>query len=208
MKAQGVGPLRLPRRSRLAGRVCSRPRAWGRRTAYVQATSRAQSGAQRGIIFFAATEVRILPARHIEQPRRHAVHPCAPAMPGEILAAAARWQRRSPDANCLCRAVSAKSAGIPRQYARILIPTDSPVRVRPPQPRSRSLRRRRPSRSLCLKSPVRETGPRGLWSDVFRVLALDRALTVRPAMLRLNGARRRHCQVGPALWRYRGLTSG
>ena len=136
MKAQGVGPLRLPRRSRLAGRVCSRPRAWGRRTAYVQATSRAQSGAQRGIIFFAATEVRILPARHIEQPRRHAVHPCAPAMPGEILAAAARWQRRSPDANCLCRAVSAKSAGIPRQYARILIPTDSAVRVRPPQPTS------------------------------------------------------------------------
>jgi hypothetical protein len=113
MKAQGVGPLRLPRRSRLAGRVCSRPRAWGRRTAYVQATSRAQSGAQRGIIFFAATEVRILPARHIEQPRRHAVHPCAPTMPGEILAAAARWQRRSSDANRLCCAVSAKSVQIP-----------------------------------------------------------------------------------------------
>ena len=95
-------------------------------------------------------------------------------------------QRRSSDANFLCRAVSAKSAGIPRQYARILIPTDSPVRVRPPQPRIRSLRRRRPSRSLCLKSPVRETGPRGLWSDVFRVLALDRAPTVRLAMLWLN----------------------
>jgi hypothetical protein len=33
-------------------------------------------------------------------------------VPAEILAAAARWQRRSSDANCLCCAVSAKSAKI------------------------------------------------------------------------------------------------
>jgi hypothetical protein len=61
-------------------------------------------------------------------------------MPGEILAAAARWQRRSSDANRLCCAVSPKSAGILLQYARILIPTDSAVRVLSPQPRSRSHR--------------------------------------------------------------------
>src|SRR5580700_3813805 len=36
--------------------------------------------------------------------------------------------------------ISAKSAEIPRQYGRTLIPTDSAVRVRPPQPRSRSRR--------------------------------------------------------------------
>jgi hypothetical protein len=107
-------------------------------------------------------------------------------MPGKIVVAAARWQRHSSDANRLCCAISAKSAEIPPAIRADLIPTDSAVRVRPPQPRSRSLRRRRPSRSLCLKSPVRETGPRGLWSDVFRVLALDRAPTVRLAMLWLN----------------------
>jgi len=90
-----------------------------------------------GIKRHSLASVRILPARHIEQPRRHAVHPCAPTMPGEILAAAARWQRRSSDANRLCCAVSTKSAGILRQYPRILIPTDSAVRVLPPQPRSR-----------------------------------------------------------------------
>jgi hypothetical protein len=56
--------------------------------------------AQRGIIFFAATEVRILPASHIEHPRRHAFHPCLPQCHTKILATAARWQCRSSDANC------------------------------------------------------------------------------------------------------------
>src|SRR5579864_2625100 len=49
-------------------------------------------------------------------------------------------QHRSSDANRLCCAVSAKSAEIPRQHGRTSIPTDSAVRVRPPQPRSRSRR--------------------------------------------------------------------
>src|SRR5580692_10780177 len=47
-----------------------------------------------------------------------------PTMLREILATAARWQRRSSDANRLCCAVLPKSAEFPRQYARILIPTD------------------------------------------------------------------------------------
>jgi hypothetical protein len=42
--------------------------------------------------------------------------------------------------NCLYCAVSAKSAEISPKHARILIPTDSAVRVLPPQPRSRSRR--------------------------------------------------------------------
>jgi hypothetical protein len=46
----------------------------------------------------------------LNSPCRHAVHTCAPTMPGKILAAAARWQRRSSNANRLCCAISAKSA--------------------------------------------------------------------------------------------------
>jgi hypothetical protein len=36
---------------------------------------------RRGIIFFAATKVRILPARHVEQPRRQACSGFCPTMP-------------------------------------------------------------------------------------------------------------------------------
>jgi hypothetical protein len=77
---------------RWRGRGASRSGS-GHHACSVQATSRAQSGAQRGIIFFAATEVRILPARHIEQPaasfsplrphnaRRNPCRSCTLAMP-------------------------------------------------------------------------------------------------------------------------------
>jgi hypothetical protein len=67
-------------------------------------TVQCANGARRGIIFFAATKVRILPARHIEQP---AVMPfsLARTMPAEILVAAARGPRRSSNANRLCCAI-------------------------------------------------------------------------------------------------------
>ena len=69
--------------------------------------------ARRGLIFFAATKVRILPARHVEQPRRHACSAFCPQCPAEILTAAARSPRRSSKANRLCCAISAKAAEIP-----------------------------------------------------------------------------------------------
>ena len=66
---QRAATTQTPRRAkgRWRGRGASRSGS-GHHACSVQATSRAQSGAQRGIIFFAAAEVRILPARHIEQP--------------------------------------------------------------------------------------------------------------------------------------------
>jgi hypothetical protein len=60
----------------------------------------------------AATEVRILPARHIEQPRRIPFSLPRHATPAEILVAAARWQRRTSDGNRLCCAISVKLAEI------------------------------------------------------------------------------------------------
>jgi len=89
----------------LAGRGASRSGSV-HHACSVQTTSRAQNGARRRIIFFAATKVRIISAKHIEQLRRHVVQPRAPTMPGEILAIAARWQRRSSNANRLCCAIS------------------------------------------------------------------------------------------------------
>jgi hypothetical protein len=58
---------------------------------------------------------------------------------GHVPSLEANFTRRSSKANRLCCAISAKAAEIPPQHRRILIPTDSAVRVRPPQPRSRSL---------------------------------------------------------------------
>ena len=49
----------------------------------VQATSRVQSDAGDGIIFFATSRVRIRPAGHIEPPRRHAAPTSVPATPAE-----------------------------------------------------------------------------------------------------------------------------
>jgi hypothetical protein len=85
----------------------------------------------------------ICPSRHIRRPANDAVRipalnsrpPCCspfapPTMPSEILAAAARWQRRSSNANRLCCTFSPNRQKFARQYARILIPTDSAVRVR------------------------------------------------------------------------------
>jgi hypothetical protein len=59
---------------RWRGRGASRSGS-GHHACSVRATSRAQNDARRGIIFFAATEVRILPARHVEQPRERKVRP-------------------------------------------------------------------------------------------------------------------------------------
>jgi hypothetical protein len=97
-----------------------------------------QNDARRGIIFFAATEVRILPARHVEQaPLSFCVN------------LRARNTRPNPCRSCtlvtpqLEREPSllrhfGQSGGNPAQHRRTSIPTDSAVRVRPPQPCSRS----------------------------------------------------------------------
>jgi hypothetical protein len=104
-------------------------------------------------------------------------------MPGKIVVAAARWQRHSSDANRLCCAISAKSAEIPPAIRADLIPTDSAVRVRPPQPRSRS-RRRDNSEFVAatqsvyppaLSCPVPKTRPGGRDSS-YRLARSDRPI--------------------------------
>jgi hypothetical protein len=67
---------------RWRGRGASRSGS-GHHACSVRATSRAQNDARRGIIFFAATEVRILPARHVEQPCCHSASTYVRATPGE-----------------------------------------------------------------------------------------------------------------------------
>ena len=100
------------------GRGASRSGS-GHHACSVQATSRAQSGARRRIIFFAATKVRILPARHIEQSAAMLFHPCASTMPAKSVP-----QLHVGNAAARTRTVSAapfrpNRQKFPRQYVRI-----------------------------------------------------------------------------------------
>jgi hypothetical protein len=71
--------------------------------------ARSQNDARCGIICLAAIKVRILPARHIEQPGRHAVQPCALQCQAKSLP----HLHVGDTANRLCHAISGKSAEIP-----------------------------------------------------------------------------------------------
>jgi hypothetical protein len=92
--------------------------------------------ARRRIIFFAATKVRIISAKRIEQPRSHLLAQCQPKSLPQLDVGNAAARTRTVSAAPF-RPNRQKFA---RQNGRILIPTDSAVRVLPPQPRSRSPR--------------------------------------------------------------------